>query len=103
MVFLRTSFGLWSRCTRTAKPDGEKELFGITAGVLQGNTLATFLRKALRNAVSGREAEVGTTLTPRRDSKICNSTMSRTLEVRFFIATIESILLYGCEAWTLTQ
>ena len=29
--------------------------------------------------------------------------MSRDLKVRFFIATIESILLYGCEAWTLTE
>lgn len=29
--------------------------------------------------------------------------MSRGLKVRFFIATIESILLYGCESWTLTE
>ena len=29
--------------------------------------------------------------------------MSRNLKIRFFIATIESILLYGCEAWTLTE
>ena len=29
--------------------------------------------------------------------------MSRELKTRFFIATIESILLYGCEAWTLTE
>ena len=29
--------------------------------------------------------------------------MSRNLKIRFFIATIESILLYGREAWTLTE
>ena len=29
--------------------------------------------------------------------------MSRDLKLRFFIATIESILLYGCESWTLTE
>ena len=29
--------------------------------------------------------------------------MSRNLKIRFFIATIESILLYGCEAWTPTE
>ena len=28
--------------------------------------------------------------------------MNRQLKVSFFIATIESILLYGCETWTLT-
>ena len=36
-------------------------------------------------------------------SKIWKSEMSRNLKIRFFIATIESILLYGCEAWTLTE
>ena len=29
--------------------------------------------------------------------------MSRDLKLRFFIATIESILLYGCETWTLNE
>ncbi len=29
--------------------------------------------------------------------------MSKDLKLRFFIATIESILLYGCESWTLTE
>jgi hypothetical protein len=29
--------------------------------------------------------------------------MRRTVKIRFFIATIESILLYGCEAWILTE
>jgi hypothetical protein len=29
--------------------------------------------------------------------------MRETLKIRFFIATIESILLYGCKAWTLTE
>ena len=34
-------------------------------------------------------------------SKVWNSAMSPELKVHFFIATIESILLYGCESWTL--
>ena len=36
-------------------------------------------------------------------SKIWKSDMDKLLKVRFFIATIESILLYGCETWTLTE
>ena len=35
-------------------------------------------------------------------SRIWCSAMHRELKLRFFIATIESILLYGCESWTLT-
>ena len=31
------------------------------------------------------------------------SGISRDLKIRFFIVTIESILLYGCENWTLTE
>ena len=33
---------------------------------------------------------------------IWKSSMRRELKIKFFIATIESILLYGCETWTLT-
>ena len=29
--------------------------------------------------------------------------MSIELKRKFFVATVESILLYGCEAWTLTS
>ena len=29
--------------------------------------------------------------------------MDTSLKKKFFIATVESILLYGCEAWTLTK
>ena len=36
-------------------------------------------------------------------AKIWKSSMSRDLKMRFFIATIESILLYGCESWTLSE
>ena len=35
--------------------------------------------------------------------KIWNSTLSRTIKARLFIATVESVLLYGCETWTLTR
>ena len=36
-------------------------------------------------------------------SKVWKSDMSRSLKRRFFTATVESILLYGCEAWTTTE
>ena len=36
-------------------------------------------------------------------NSIWNSNMSRNLKTRFFIATIESIFLYGCESWTLNE
>ena len=29
--------------------------------------------------------------------------MNTELKKKFFVATVESILLYGCEAWTLTK
>ena len=194
-------------------PDGETELFEITAGVLQGDTLAPFLfiivlDYALRQAIDGKEEELGFTIHPRRSrrhpkqvitdldfaddisllsdeidqaqellssvereckkvglginakktkglplntenltplltldgtelewvedfkylgswvestekdirvrkalawqalnkmSSIWKSDMRRALKLRFFIATIESILLYGCESWTLSE
>ena len=36
-------------------------------------------------------------------SKVWKSDMSRGLKLRFFTATVESIFLYGCEAWTTTE
>ena len=36
-------------------------------------------------------------------NKIWSSTMSADLKRRFFTATVESILLYGCETWTVTK
>ena len=55
-------------------PDGETEQFEITAGVLQGDTLAPFLfiivlDFALRRAIEGKEEELGFTLTPRRSRR----------------------------------
>ena len=35
-------------------------------------------------------------------AKVWKSNMSKSLKRRFFVATIESILLYGCETWTMT-
>ena len=34
---------------------------------------------------------------------VWNSKLSRTFKIRLMIATVESILLYGCETWTLTN
>jgi hypothetical protein len=36
-------------------------------------------------------------------SKIWTSNMNTGLKKRFFLATVESILLYGCESWSLTE
>ena len=193
-------------------PDGETDMFEITGGVLQGDTLAPFLfvivlDYALRKALDGKEEDLGFTITPRKSrrhpkeaiadldfaddisllsdqieeaqqllfsvereckkvglglngpktkylaynieeqqplqtldgttleqkddfkylgswtdssekdisvrkaqawralndmNKIWSSNMSQELKRRFFTATVESILLYGCEAWTLT-
>ena len=49
-------------------------MFEITAGVLQGDTLAPFLfiivlYYALRKAVTGREEDLGFTITPRRSQR----------------------------------
>ena len=55
-------------------PDGETELFDITTGVLQGDTLAPFLfiivlDYAMSKAMAGKEEELGFTLTPRRSRR----------------------------------
>ena len=55
-------------------PDGETAWFQLLAGVLQGDTLAPFLfiivlDYALRQAINGREVELGFTITPRRSSR----------------------------------
>ena len=36
-------------------------------------------------------------------NKIWKSGMSRRTKIRLFRATVETILLYGCEAWTVTK
>ena len=55
-------------------PDGETDLFEITAGVLQGDTLAPFLfiivlDYALRKAIDRKEEELGFTLQPRKSRR----------------------------------
>ena len=57
--------------TKVISPDGETEMFDITTGVLQGDTLAPFLfiivlDYAMRKAMAGKEEELGFTITPRR-------------------------------------
>ena len=52
---------------KVVSPDGETELFDITAGVLQGDTLAPFLfiivlDYALRKATNGKEEDLGFTI-----------------------------------------
>ena len=59
---------------KVTSPDGKTDLFEITAGVLQGDTLAPFLfiivlDYALKKAMDGCEDELGFTLTPRRSRR----------------------------------
>ncbi|KAJ4943537.1 hypothetical protein JOQ06_006037 [Pogonophryne albipinna] len=59
---------------RVVTTDGNSEEFDILAGVMQGDTLAPFLfimvlDYALRKAISGREQDLGFTLTPRRSRR----------------------------------
>ena len=66
---------------KVVTPDGDTEEFRITAGVLQGDTLAPFLfvivlDYALRMAIDGKEGELGLTLTPRRSSRQRASTVT---------------------------
>ena len=59
---------------KVVSPDGETELFDITAGVLQGDTLAPFLfiivlDHSLRKPMDGKEEELCFTITPRKSSR----------------------------------
>ncbi|KAJ4945017.1 hypothetical protein JOQ06_013556 [Pogonophryne albipinna] len=59
---------------RVVTPDGNSEEFDILAGVMQGDTLDPFLfimvlDYALMKAISGREQDLGFTLTPRRSRR----------------------------------
>ena len=59
---------------RVTTPDGNSEEFNIQTGVLQGDTLAPFLfiivlDYALRQAIKGREQELGLTIVPRRSTR----------------------------------
>ena len=59
---------------KVVTPDGETEVFNIETGVMQGDTLAPYLfiialDYALRKAISGKESELGLTITPRKSSR----------------------------------
>ena len=56
-------------------PDGDTDYFVILAGVLQGDTLAPFLfvivlDYAMRQAIEGKEEELGFTLFPRQSRRV---------------------------------
>ena len=36
-------------------------------------------------------------------TKIWKSILPRSIKIGLFISTVKSVLLYGCEAWTLTK
>ena len=60
---------------KVLSPDGETDEFDITAGVLQGDTLAPYLfviaiDYAMRRATSGREEELGFTTSRRRSRRV---------------------------------
>ena len=59
---------------KVVSPDGDTDFFKITAGVLQGDTLAPYLFVivldfALRRAIQGKEEELGFTLHRRRSRR----------------------------------
>ena len=61
--------------TKILSPDGETEYFSITAGVLQGDTLAPYLffivmDYALRKALKGKEEELGFQLKRRQSRRV---------------------------------
>jgi len=69
---------------KVLSPDGITDVFDITAGVLQGDTLAPFLFNivldyALRKATDGREEELGLQ-TKQRRSRRCPATYIRDLD-----------------------
>ena len=60
---------------RVLSPDGETEFFRIRAGVLQGDTLAPYLfiivlDYVLREAINGREDELGFTIKSRQSRRV---------------------------------
>ena len=60
---------------KVLSPDGETKYFSITAGVLQGDTLAPYLfiivmDYALRKALNGKEEELGFQLKRRQSSRV---------------------------------
>ena len=66
---------------RVLTPDGETEKFDITAGVMQGDTLAPFLfidvlDYALRGAFNGYEEQLGFTISPRRSQRQSTITLT---------------------------
>ena len=59
---------------RVTTADGDTDQFNITAGVLQGDTLAPFLfiivmDYAMRKALGDKENDLGFTLTPRKSRR----------------------------------
>ena len=66
---------------KVISPDGETEEFEILAGVLQGDTLAPYLfvivlDYALREAIDGKEEELGFRLTKRSSRRIGPTTVT---------------------------
>ena len=60
---------------KVVSPDGDTQLFEITAGILQGDTLAPFLFAivldyCMRKATEGKEDQLGFTIYPRRSRRI---------------------------------
>ena len=80
---------------KVISPDGQTEMFDITAGVLQGDTLAPFLfvvvfDYALRKALTGREEDLGFTITPRKTSRHPQKSTSRSRLCRQHCSVIRS-------------
>lgn len=83
---------------RMQTPDGETDQFNISAGVLQGDTLAPFLLiivldYAIRQAMAdGKEEELGFTIIPRRSSRHPKEVLAD-LDFAGDIALLQELLL----------
>ena len=69
LVFFKAIYN--SLRAKVVSPDGDTDYLGVSAGVMQGDTLEPFLflivlDYAIRKAINGREVELGLTLTERR-------------------------------------
>ena len=92
---------------KVCSPDGETDYFDISAGVLQGDTLAPFLfivalDYALRCAVDGREEELGFILVPRR-SRRAHPVVVTDLDFADDIALISDTAEKACELLLATE
>ena len=79
---LKTIIAMYTNTrAKVVSPDGDTDLFEITMGVLQGDTLAPFLfvivlDYAMRKAIEGKEETYGFTMEPQRSRRVKAKTIT---------------------------